>query len=321
MISCSVLREIAELAQWRGAADESILAGAELGPLMRIKFSSHRRGYGGDVIVRMEGDASDGPDGARGAASVAGTARSDKRRDHLCAGRLARAMTSERPSDAAATRNDPQGRVLAFLGGEGGKRIDTHASIVFLGEDRVLKVKRAVRLPFLDYSTLEKRKNACEEELRVNAGNAPELYRRVVPIARRDDGVLEIGGSGAPVEWAVEMARFDEERTLDRIAETKTIEPELAASLADAILRSHDKAPRDSGEGWLASVASIIDRNTAKFRSVRGLDAAAIDQLDSISHDRLTAVRTLLGRRAERRGWGGSLIGKTTPRMRPGMWP
>jgi uncharacterized protein len=209
-------------------------------------------------------------------------------------------MTSERPSDAAATRNDPQGRVLAFLGGEGGKRIDTHASIVFLGENRVLKVKRAVRLPFLDYSTLEKRKNACEEELRVNAGNAPELYRRVVPIARRDDGVLEIGGSGAPVEWAVEMARFDEERTLDRIAETKTIEPELAASLADAILRSHDKAPRDSGEGWLASVASIIDRNTAKFRSVRGLDAAAIDQLDSISHDRLTAVRALLGRRAER---------------------
>ena len=73
----------------------------------------------------------------------------------------------------------------------GGKRIDTHASVVFLGGDRALKIKRAVRLPFLDYSTLEKRKRACEEELKVNAGNAPELYRRVVAITRADDGGLK----------------------------------------------------------------------------------------------------------------------------------
>ena len=67
------------------------------------------------------------------------------------------------------------------------------------------------------------------------------------------------------------MARFDEEQTLDRIAGTRIIEPALAAELADAILRSHDKAPRADGERWLASVASIIDRNTAKFQTVRGL--------------------------------------------------
>jgi aminoglycoside phosphotransferase family enzyme/predicted kinase len=213
-------------------------------------------------------------------------------------------MTSERPGDPAAVA-DPQAPVLAFLGGssfgaaQGGKRIDTHASVVFLGRDRVLKIKRAVRLPFLDYSTLEKRKRACEEELRVNVGNAPELYRRVVPVTRGNDGTLEIGGIGMPVEWAVEMARFDEQQTLDRIAATKTVEPELAASLAEAILRSHDKAPRADGEGWLASIPSIIDRNTAKFRAVRGLDAAAIDQLDAFSHDHLTTLRPLLGRRAE----------------------
>jgi aminoglycoside phosphotransferase family enzyme len=188
--------------------------------------------------------------------------------------------------------------VLDFLGGKGGMRIDTHASMVFLGENRVLKIKRAVRLPFLDYSTLEKRKAACEEELRVNVVNAPELYRRVVPITCGNDGVLEIGGTGAPIEWAVEMARFDEEQTLDRIAGTRTIEPELAAELADAILRSHDKAPRADGEGWLASVASIIDRNTTKFRAVPGLQAEAIDRLDALSHDCLTRVRALLEKRA-----------------------
>ena len=77
-----------------------------------------------------------------------------------------------------------QGAVLSFLAGvePDMRRVDTHASIVFLGKDRVLKVKRAVRLPFLDYSTREKRKQACDEELRVNTLFAPDLYRRVVPI-------------------------------------------------------------------------------------------------------------------------------------------
>jgi uncharacterized protein len=55
------------------------------------------------------------------------------------------------------------------------KRIDTHASIVFLEPDRVLKIKRAVRLPFLDYSTLTKRKQACEDELAVNRRFAPSI--------------------------------------------------------------------------------------------------------------------------------------------------
>jgi aminoglycoside phosphotransferase family enzyme/predicted kinase len=161
-----------------------------------------------------------------------------------------------------------------------------------------LKVKRAVKLPFLDYSTLEKRRHACEEELRVNAVNAPELYRRVVAITEGDAGAFEIGGTGAAVEWAVEMARFDEQRTLDCIAAAQPIEPSLAIALADTILQSHDKAPRATGQTWLASIPSIIDRNTAKFHSVRGLDAAAIDRLDARSHDHVTMLETLLARRA-----------------------
>jgi aminoglycoside phosphotransferase family enzyme/predicted kinase len=171
--------------------------------------------------------------------------------------------------------------------------------VVFLGQKCVLKVKRAVRLPFLDYSTLEKRMRACEEELRVNAVNAPELYRRVVAVTRDRNGTYEVGGTGTPVEWAVEMIRFDEEKTLDHIAARTTIEPDLAACLADAILRSHDNAPRADGQGWLSSIPSIIDRNSAKFRSVNGLEAAAIDQLDAASQDHLTKLRGLLEARAQ----------------------
>ena len=212
-------------------------------------------------------------------------------------------MTLELPA-ATVSEADRQGRVLRFLDGsrfgaaKGGRRIDTHASVVFLGDDTALKIKRAVRLPFLDYSTLEKRRHACEEELKVNAGNAPELYRRVVAITRRSDDSLEIGGSGAPLEWAVEMLRFDEERTLDRLAAARQIEPSLAIALADKILQSHDKASRAGGENWLASISPIIDRNTAKFYTVRGLDAAAIDRLDACSRDHVTALLTLLTRRA-----------------------
>src|SRR4029079_1242279 len=74
------------------------------------------------------------------------------------------------------------------------RRIDTHANIVFLAGSRALKVKRAVRLPFLDYSTLAQRKVACASELEVNRSFAPELYRRVVPITRNTDGEFALDG-------------------------------------------------------------------------------------------------------------------------------
>src|SRR5208282_4301578 len=85
--------------------------------------------------------------------------------------------------------------------GQAVRRIDTHAASVFLAGNRALKVKRAVRFPFLDYSTLEQRQRACEAELAVNAPYAPEIYRGVVPITRQAGGKLAIGGSGTPVEW------------------------------------------------------------------------------------------------------------------------
>jgi uncharacterized protein len=119
-----------------------------------------------------------------------------------------------------------------------------------------------------------------------------------VAITRTDDGGLEIGGSGVPVEWAVEMARFDEEQALDRVAGRQQVGPSLAFAVADTILQSHDKASRADGAAWLTSIPGIIDRNTAKFRNVNGLDAAAIDKLDARSHDHVATLQALLERRA-----------------------
>src|SRR6516164_5455973 len=100
-----------------------------------------------------------------------------------------------------------QESVFAYLGDPrthpGVQRIDTHAASAFLEGTRALKIKRAVRFPFLDYSTLEKRKAACEEEVRINRPFAPQVYHRVVPVTQSRDGSLEIGGDGQPVEYAI----------------------------------------------------------------------------------------------------------------------
>src|SRR6185312_17272987 len=102
-----------------------------------------------------------------------------------------------------------------------------------------------------------------------------------------------------PVEWAVEMARFDDSRSLDRVAAAETIDGPLATSVADAIWRCHDRAPRANGESWLASISPVIERNTAKFRSVSGLDTVAVDRLDAASRDAATNLQPLLRQRAE----------------------
>src|SRR5690242_20871214 len=114
-----------------------------------------------------------------------------------------------------------QEEATAFLERTAEKRIDTHAASVFLEPERVLKIKRAVKFPFLDYSTLEKRKAACEAEIAVNRPFAGAVYRRAVAITRGPGGGLAVGGDGEPVEWAVEMRRFDETQTLDHLAERR----------------------------------------------------------------------------------------------------
>src|SRR5215510_7210360 len=80
----------------------------------------------------------------------------------------------------------------ATHGGAAVRRIDTHVSAVFLAGERALKIKRAVRFPFLDYSTLDKRKAACAAELEVNRPLAPQIYLGVVPVTRAADGRLAL---------------------------------------------------------------------------------------------------------------------------------
>src|ERR671937_356553 len=154
----------------------------------------------------------------------------------------------------------------ATHGGSAVKRVDTHAAAVFLAGERALKVKRAVRFPFLDYSTLAMRKEACEAELRINRSFAPDIYRRVLAITREDGGRLTLGGAGAAVEWALEMRRFDEDATLDRLAQAGKIDAALADALGRAVAALHAAAKPVEPEPWIAALADYIEQNEAAFR-------------------------------------------------------
>jgi aminoglycoside phosphotransferase family enzyme/predicted kinase len=146
---------------------------------------------------------------------------------------------------------EDQSEVFAFLVdptthglGETVTRIDTHGAVVFLAGPDAYKVKRAVFFPFMDFSTLEKRRAACQNEIAVNKANAPDLYLGKVPIRRGPRG-LQLGGTDGPtVEWAVHLRRFDETKTLDRLAERGELDLSIIAQLAEIILAGHEHAPR-----------------------------------------------------------------------------
>ncbi len=152
---------------------------------------------------------------------------------------------------------EDQGETIAFLsrpetyGGGNGTvgRVETHVSEIFLAGKRAYKLKRAVKFPYLDFSTPGKRRAACEAEVSINRRTAPAVYRGVIPVTRGADGALRLNGAGAPVDWLVEMTRFDEDTLFDRLARQGTLDRHVMEELAEAVARLHEKAERSAGDG------------------------------------------------------------------------
>ncbi|HXW04971.1 MAG TPA: AAA family ATPase [Vicinamibacterales bacterium] len=189
-----------------------------------------------------------------------------------------------------------QREVIAFLstprayGRRRGRieRIDTHISIVFLVGVRAYKLKRDVTFPYLDYSTLERRRAACEREVRLNRRTAPDVYRAAVAVTLERDGRLALGGLGEPVEWLVEMVRFDGRALLDRLADQQRFPVDLAHELGGTIARFHDHALPRRDYGGEAGIRRVIDGNLAEMLEDRSgtLDPRKCATL----HDRSSAL-------------------------------
>jgi aminoglycoside phosphotransferase family enzyme/predicted kinase len=120
------------------------------------------------------------------------------------------------------------------------RRIDTHGAVVFLAGDRAYKLKRAVKFPYMDFSTVERRRVLCQAEVEINRRLAPEIYL----------GVEEVRTPTAKSDWLVVMRRFDEDGLLDRMADRRALTPALMAALGARIARFHDGiAPVRDGFG------------------------------------------------------------------------
>ena len=186
-------------------------------------------------------------------------------------------MTTEDQSSVVAFLSSPSTHAGAAV-----ERIDTHASMVFLAGERVWKLKRAVRYDYLDYSTADRRRAMCEAEVRINRRTAPALYRGVTAVTRQVDGSLTIGGAGTPVDWLVEMTRFDQSGLFDRLAEAGVLPLTLMAPLAHAIARFHHAADGGMNQGGWDAMRRVIDGNAAGFKE----EGAGI--LDPVECARLT---------------------------------
>jgi aminoglycoside phosphotransferase family enzyme len=120
-------------------------------------------------------------------------------------------------------------------------RHETHMSEVFLAGDRVYKLKKPVRFPYLDFSTLPRREAACRAELKLNRRLAPDVYREVVPLVHSANG-LAIGGRGDIVDWLVVMNRLDESSMLDHAITEKRLHRWQFDRLATALIEFYRHA-------------------------------------------------------------------------------
>ncbi len=210
----------------------------------------------------------------------------------------------ERPEEASRALIAALCRPAAFdHPAEHPELIETHISAVILAGDWAYKIKKPVDLGFLDFSTLERRRHFCEEELRLNRRLAPDLYRDVVPVVAGPDGP-RFGGPGRPVEYAVRMRRFDQSAQLDRQLEAGALAARDMDEIAAHIAQFHGDAavaPADSDWGTPSAVRRPVQANFETLRPAlagTGL-AATLARLEAWTGERADVLTPVFGRRRD----------------------
>ena len=163
-------------------------------------------------------------------------------------------------------------------GAAGVETIETHISTVFLVGDYAYKLKKPLKLGFLDFSTLEKRRFYCEEEVRLNRRLAPDVYLRAIPISGTPEDPLP-GGGGEPIDWLVEMRRFDERGVLS--GHPGQLNEHLALELAHVVAEFHrraEKSPTTAPYGEPELVLRPMLENFDQLRRVTS-EPAILDRL------------------------------------------
>ncbi len=143
--------------------------------------------------------------------------------------------------------------------------VQTHISYVFIAGDYVYKVKKPVNFGFLDFTTLEKRKFYCEEELRLNRRLAPSIYLDVAPIGRDDAGQLTLGKTANIVEYAVLMNKLPLDKMLKILLARGKADAGVMDAVAKKIARFHEEAQTGGRIDEMGSVAVIRHNHEENF--------------------------------------------------------
>jgi aminoglycoside phosphotransferase family enzyme/predicted kinase len=180
----------------------------------------------------------------------------------------------------------------------------THISIVFLTERHAYKVKKPVAYGFLDFSSLDKRKHFCEEEVRLNRRLAPDVYLGVVSVTRAGTR-LRFAGPGELVDWAVKMRRLPEEAAFHERLRRGDIDETLVELFARRLADFHQavaESPVPSGCGRFETVARNIREIFAQSQAQVGalVSRTVYERLQTLTEESLARLRPLIEGRAAR---------------------
>ena len=212
-----------------------------------------------------------------------------------------KASQSEAGKSEASKSDTCQSETRAFLRGlaaqahETAEPALTHISRVYFAGARAFKLKRAVRTPYLDFTRLETRCEACAREVELNRRTAPDLYRGVRRITREAGG-LAFDGAGPLVDCVVEMERFDEDALFDRLAQRGALTPAMMDALAARIAALHAQAAVAQDP---PSLAPVLAMNRAALQETFLRDAPDAAETLARMDAAFAQARPLLARRAQ----------------------
>ncbi|MEX0828552.1 MAG: AAA family ATPase [Haliea sp.] len=203
----------------------------------------------------------------------------------------------------------PQTKTLAFLRDAKSypanvktvEEHETHGAMVFLAGDYAYKIKKAVKFSYMDFSTLEKRRQFCEREIAINQPAAPEIYIGLTAITEETDGSLAFDGNGPTVEWAVKMRRFDQEQMLDQLPRSVVTKKTLVHRLANAVFGYHQAAHRKNVSDGTDRVKALIIELKDSFKDASDVfPAKDFAQFEKLAEEHLTRAHYCLRLRGRR---------------------
>ena len=147
------------------------------------------------------------------------------------------------------------------------KQIQTHISFIFLTKDFVYKVKKAVNLGFLDFTTLEKRRFFCKQELELNRRLCHGMYLEVVPINKST--VIRIKGEGETVEYALKMVKMPQDKMMNKLLEKRRVDSGLVDKIAKIIVDFHSESETNRAISKFGSVATLEFNWKENFEQTR----------------------------------------------------